>query len=175
MAAADLKLIKKDEYPWRHSLIAKTFEAEIKRAASEKELSIDGVMTALAKYTGVGVAQLYNYRSGKTSIPVDHIPAFCKQFESNALAMAVLDMCEETTEIEERDSLDLTALCNRSVREMLNVGAVFQDIMADGHVDGHEEIRFDGEVAKLGVHKNRMREVVRFARRRTSGTTPAAA
>lgn len=165
---------KKNEYPSRLSPIALTFEAEIKRLAEEKGLSIEATMTKLAGFTGISTSQLYNYRCGKTPIPADHIPVFCKQFESNALAMTVLNMCSETP-IDELDGLDHTRLCNKSVRAFLEAGAVYQEVMEDGVVDGHEEIRFSGVHARVGAANNRMLENLRAARRQRMGTSPAAA
>jgi|CXWL01.1.fsa_nt_gi hypothetical protein len=171
MAAANLQLV-----PPQLSPVATTFEAEIKRYAAETGLEIREVMRKLSEFSGISENHLYNYRNGKTDIPLMLIPVFCRQFNSNALAMAIVDMCDAMVEIEERNGLDLTMLCSHSVRDMLRVGEVFQDITSDGHIDGHEEIRFAGEVAKLGIHKNRMFETVKFMRRRRQNdNAPAAA
>ncbi|HQZ81625.1 MAG TPA: hypothetical protein PLR83_00265 [Pyrinomonadaceae bacterium] len=92
--------------PETHSLVALTFDAEIKRLAVEKGLEIGTVMTKLAGFTGLDERQLYNYRSGKTDIPSLLIPVFCKQFESNALAMAIVSLCD-VTPIETDDGFDV--------------------------------------------------------------------
>lgn len=171
MAAADLRAVK-DEYPSRLSPVAVTFDAEIKRLAEEKGLSIERAMKKLSGFTGLSISQLYNYRSGKTPIPADLIPTFCKQFGSNALAMTVLAMCETTAE--ERDAFDLTRLCAKEVGTMLRFGDQFMESFDDGRIDGHEETRLSQSHAKIIRGANRMMEVVRAARQRNNNR-PAAA
>lgn len=164
--AADLKLVDKAaEYPARLSPVALTFEAEIKRIAADAEVSIDEVMRRLSKFSGIGTSQLYNYRAGKTSIPVDHIPIFCRQFHSNALAMSILTMCE-ATEIEHQDDFDLTRFCSSSVRDMLQLGDQFMEAFEDGRIDGHEETKLNGTAARIIRSTHRSLEIVRAARNR---------
>lgn len=99
-------------------------------------------------------------------MPADHIPVFCKQFESNALAMTVLNMCNETP-IEEREALDLARFCSSATRDTLKGGEEFMTIMQDGKVDGHEEKRFSEIAAKMVRNTNRKLEIVRATRQRS--------
>lgn len=170
--AAELKLIE-DENAARLSPIALTFEAEIKRAAAEKGLEISAVMEKLSGFTRISVSQLYNYRTGRTSIPSDVIPILCRQFNSNALAMAVVTMCD-TVEPDDHDGFDLARFCSQSVRDMLQFGDEFMEAFEDGKIDGHEETRLNHAAAKIIRGTHRKLELVRSARRR-SGNAPAAA
>jgi hypothetical protein len=168
--AADLKLVNdKSEIP---SPIALTFEAEIKRIAAEKGLEIGRVMEKLSGFTGISTTHLYNYRTGKTPIPADLIPVFCRQFESKALAMTLLALCDEPDG--EHEDMDLTKFCSRSTREMLAFGEEFLEAFDDGRIDGHEEMKLRSTHAKIIRNANRKLELVVSARRR-SRNAPAAA
>lgn len=150
----------------RLSPVALTFEAEVKRAAAEKGLPIERVMTKLAEFTGVGVSQLYNYRTGKTSIPADLIPELCRQFQSKALAMAVLNACGDVVEDEEHEPLDLTRFCSSTVRNMLAGGEEFLEVFDDGKVDGHELTNLSHRAARINRDVHRLLETAEAAHRR---------
>lgn len=151
--------------PETHSLIALTFDAEIKRIAKEKGREIGEIMTKLAGFTGLDERQLYNYRSGKSDIPALLIPVFCKQFESNALAMAVLSMCD-ATHTPEADGFDLARFCGRAVREMLEGGEDFLNAFEDGRITGHEVAKLKNTRARIIRSANRLLEVAQNARGR---------
>jgi len=169
--AADLKIAK----PPRLSPLAFTFDSEIKRMAEENGLEIREVMSKLAGFTGLCDNHLYNYRTGKTSIPAEQIPEFCRQFQSNALVMALVGMCGET-EIVELDQFDLARACSSTVRSMLKGGDVLMEVCEDGKIDGYEEIRISKEAATINAHSNRLLEFARATRRRNNQpTAPMAA
>lgn len=172
----DLRLVE-NEKPKRDprlSPVALTFEAEIKRAAAEKGLPIERVMAKLAAFTGLSESQLYNYRTGKTGIPADLIPELCRQFHSRALAMAVLNACDDV-EDDHEDAFDLTRFCSRTVRDMLAGGEEFLDAFDDGHIDGHELTNLSQRAARISRDSYRLLEVARSARRRNQTIAPAAA
>ncbi len=148
-----------------HSPVALTFYAEIKRLAVDKGIEIGKVMTKLAGFTGLDERQLYNYRTGKTDIPSLLIPVFCKQFESNALAMAVVAMCEPG-DTDERDAFDLTKFCSGTIRNMLKGGEEFLDAFDDGRIDGHELIKLKNTRARIVRDANRLVEVASHAHER---------
>lgn len=160
---AELKLVGKPS--GEHSPVALTFDAEIKRLAAEKGKQIGEMMTKLAEFTGLDERHLYNYRSGKTDIPSLLIPVFCKQFESNALAMSVVSMCE-TDDFDERDSYDLAKLCTGTIRAMLKGGEEFIDAFDDGRIDGHELIKLKNTRARIVRDANRLVEVATHAHER---------
>lgn len=155
----------KDEFPHRNSPVALTFEAEIKRISIEKDLTIGQVMTKLAGFANVDVRQLYNYRSGKTDIPSLLIPKFCKQFHSNALAMAIVSMCNKT-EFEERDEFDLTRFCSKTLRDQLQHGDDFLEAFDDGTIDGHELTKLSLSTTKIIRNANRLLEIATFEHNR---------
>lgn len=162
-----LKLVEKQkEYPARLSPVALTFEAEIKRLAMETKSEIKEVMSDLAKASGLSESQLYNYRSGKTPIPADLIPELCRQFHSKALAMAVLNACDDVVD-DHSEPLDLTRFCSSTVRDMLAGGEEFMDAFDDGRVDGHELTRLSHRAAKISRDSYRLLEVARAARHRS--------
>lgn len=165
---AKLTLVDKDtEYPTRLSPVAMTFEAEIKRTAIEKGLEIGEVIAKLAKLADVAERQLYNYRSGKTDIPAMLIPQFCKQFGSNALAMAIVTMCNGT-EFEERDAFDLAKFASQSVQDTLKGHDEFLDAFDDGTIDGHELAKLSHSTAKIIRNAHRLNEIARRAHERTA-------
>lgn len=157
-----LEAVKKAT-PETHSLIALTFDAEIKRIAIEKGREIGEIMTKLAGFTGLDERQIYNYRSGKSDIPSLLIPVFCKQFESNALAMAVLSLCEAENS-PDADGFDIARFCTTTVREMLECGADFLDAFDDGKIDGHEMAKLKNTRAKIIRSANRLLEIAQASR-----------
>ena len=58
---------------------------------------------------------------------------------------------------------------------MLQFGDQFMEVFDDGKVDGHEEMKLSHTHAKILRGANRLMEVARAARRRKSGSSPAAA
>lgn len=151
-----------------HSPVALTFDAEIKRMSIEKGLEIGKVMTKLAGFTGLDERQLYNYRSGKTDIPSLLIPIFCKQFESNALAMSVIGLCDDAN-FEEADAFDLVKLCSSTLRDILKGGEEFMAAFDDGKIDGRELTRLKSVRATIIRNTNRLFEVASNAyQRRTA-------
>jgi transcriptional regulator with XRE-family HTH domain len=159
-----LSLVPVPENPVQHqSLLAQTFEAEIKRTAAEAKCSIAEVMRELANVSGISENHLYNYRSGKTDIPGQTIRAFCTIFKSNALADVV--RCDEL-EFDIDGELDLTQLCSRHVRSMLEAGNDFLDAFADGKIDGHEELKLVHTTARIHRDSFRLLEVAQQIRRR---------
>lgn len=128
---------KQDEYPFRNSLLALTLDNEIYRLANEKGLQVGEVITKLANNTNVSERQIYNYRSGKTDFQASHIPVFCKEFGSNALALALLNLCDET-EIEVPEDFDIVSLASRTARHTLSHHEKFLNAFEDKQIDGFE-------------------------------------
>lgn len=124
-----------EQYPFKNSPQSLTFETEIKRTAKERGETIDQTVEILSDLSGVSVRQIYNYRNGVTDIPSGLIPAFCKQFGSNALAMAILKQCGETDELE---NFDIVRLANQSARNTLQAHDRFLEAFDDGKIDGFE-------------------------------------
>jgi len=143
---AELKLVGKPG--GEHSPMALTFNAEIKRLAIEKGIEIGKVMTKLAEFAGLDERHLYNYRSGKTDIPSMLIPVFCKQFQSNALAMTLVGLCD-VGDFEDRDNFDLSNFCADTVSNMLAGGQTFINAARDGRIDGHELIEIKNTSARI--------------------------
>jgi hypothetical protein len=160
-----LKLVDGKSRSAMHSPIALTFEAEVKRMAAEKGLSMEQTMSKLAGFTGLDERQLYNYRSGKCDIPCLLIPVFCKQFESNALAMALIGMCDDAN-FDADDAFDLARFCAGIVQDMLKGGVAFMDMLEDNRLDGREIVRIKNVRAKLVRDINRLVEVAVTAHER---------
>lgn len=125
----------REDFPFKNSPQSLTFENEIKRIATEREEPINQTINTLSKMSGVTVRHIYNYRNGKTDIPSGLIPIFCKQFNSNALAMSILTQCETTEEFE---GFDLVKLVNKSGQYALGVHGHFLEIFEDDKVTGYE-------------------------------------
>lgn len=164
MTTRKLEAVKKAT-PETHSLVALTFDAEIKRIAIEKGREIGEIMAKLAGFTGLDERQLYNYRSGRSDIPALLIPIFCRQFESNALAMAVLSMCD-AEHTPPADGFDIARFCSESVKEMLECGTDFLNAFEDGRITGHEVAKLKNTRAKIIRSANRLLEAAQTARGR---------
>lgn len=153
---------KREEYPAKDTLIALTFECEIKRVAIEKGIEIADVIARLSENTGVCQRHIYNYRAGKTDIPVLLIPKFCKQFGSNVLAMAVMTMCDEA-EFEQGDLFDLSRFVSKSVQNVLKSGDEFLEAFDDGTINGFEFSKLSLSTARIIRDANRMLELAASA------------
>lgn len=156
---------KREEYPAKNSPVALAFECEIKRVAIEKGLEIGNVIKKLSDNTGVSERHIYHYRTGKTDIPTLLIPKFCKEFGSNALAMSVMTMCDET-EFEEQELFDLSRFVSKSVRNVLKAGDEFLEAFDDGAIDGYEFSKLSQSTARIIRDANRLLEVAASARNR---------
>lgn len=156
---------KREEYPVQNSPVALAFECEIKRVAIEKGLEIGEVVRKLSQKTGVCERHIYHYRTGKTDIPTMLIPKFCRQFGSNALAMAVMTMCDEA-EFDEQELFDLSRFVSKSVRNVLKAGDEFLEAFDDGAIDGFEFSKLSQSTARIIRDANRMLELAASARNR---------
>lgn len=126
-----------DQYPFKHSATTLCFEAEIKRLAEEREEPIAQLISDLAKLSGVGERQIYNYRSGKSEIPITAIQGFCEQFDSLGLGLAWLSTFSVGSDgIEEL--FDLSRLASRTIRNVLTAGDLFLEAFEDQKIDGFE-------------------------------------
>lgn len=141
-----------EQFPFKNSPQSLTFENEIKRVAREREEPIAKTIEKLATLSGVGERQIYNYRDGKTDIPSGLIPVFCRQFGSNALAMAILGQCEPCAEI---DAFDIVQLANESCRKTLEAHNRFLEAFSDGKIDGfeHNELKKATAGAVASFHR----------------------
>jgi hypothetical protein len=150
-----------------HSPLALTFNAEIKRVAAETKISIGEIMELLAKKTGLEERQLYHYRSGKCDIPALLIPIFCRHFESNALAMTLVGLCE-IEDFEPGDGLDLIGFSAKTLQDMLAGAQVFVDAAKDGKIDGNELLEIKNVFAQIVRDAHRAIEVAAQMRRRVA-------
>jgi len=146
----------RDKYPHKNSPQSLTLESEIKRLAADREESIETIISRLVEFSGISERQIYYYRSGKCDIPAGHIPIFCKQFKSNALAMSVLQQCEEYEPLE---TYDIVRLATASARETLKVHDAFLEIFDDGKVDGFERNKLKKLHAGAIANFNRLNEI----------------
>lgn len=159
---------KHEEYPFKNTPATLCFEAEITRIAKERAEPLGDVTAKLAKLSGVGERQIYNYRTGKTEIAPEQIKIFCQQFNSFALGCAWFstfgieqDVCDE---------FDLSRIASRTVRNFLTYGEQFLDAFEDGKVDGHEMNRLELAGAQIQRDKDRLIEIARdnYQRRRAA-------
>lgn len=159
----------REEYPAKDSLVALTLESEITRIAAEKGLEIGTVTKRLSLAVDVSERHIYDYRNGKTDIPAMLIPKFCREFGSDALAMAVITLCNET-EIDERDEFDLGRFASRAVRNVLKGGDDFLEAFDDGVIDGFEIIKLKRSTARIIRDANQLLEIatVEHQRRRAA-------
>lgn len=157
----------RQEYPAKDSPVALTLENEIIRIALEKGLEIGVVTARLSNAVGVSERHIYDYRNGKTDIPSMLIPKFCREFGSNALAMSVVTLCNET-EFDERDAFDLGRFASQSIRNVLQSGDDFLEAFDDGVIDGFELSKLSRSTARIIRDANRLLEVaqVEYQRRR---------
>ncbi len=146
----------RDKYPYKDSPQSLTLESEIKRLAADRQESIETIIKRLADFSGISERQIYYYRSGKCDIPAGHIPAFCKQFRSNALAMAILQQCEDC---EPLDCYDIVRVATKSARETLQVHDAFLEVFDDGRVDGYERTKLKRLTAGAIANFNRLDEI----------------
>lgn len=146
----------RERFPYRNSPQSLTLESEIKRVAEERGEAIDLTIERLSEFSGIGVRQIYNYRSGKCDIPSSQIPIFCKEFGSNALAMSVLQQCEAAELLE---SYDIVRLANQSARHTLQVHDDFLAAFDDNVVDGFELTNLKKKKAKAVAHFNQLEQI----------------
>ena len=146
----------RDKFPYKDSPQSLTLENEIKRMAAEREESIEKTIRLLAGFSGISERQIYNYRSGKCDIPAGHIPIFCQQFKSNALAMTILQQCEECEPLE---AYDIVRLANQSARITLEVHTAFLEAFDDGKIDSFERSKLKKAKAGAVASFNRLDEI----------------
>lgn len=158
---------KNEEFPHKNSLHSLTLESEIKRIAAERVEPMERVVRKLAEMSGIGERQIYNYRTGKTDIPSSLIPVFCRQFGSNALAMAILQQCRES---DEQDCFDLVRLANQSARTTLQAHDKFLEAFDDGHINGFEYNELKKASAGAIANFHRLDQIVEdaYSRRRAA-------
>lgn len=153
------------EYPFKNSPTTLCFEAEIKRLAAQREEPIADLIRNLARLSEVSERHIYNYRSGKTEIPITAIQCFCEQFNSLALGLAWLSTFK--VESDELDLIDLSRLASRAVRNILGAGDLFLEAFEDHKVDGYEMNKL--ELAGAMIHRDtrQLVEIARDAHRRS--------
>jgi hypothetical protein len=69
----------------RDGLLAKTFDEEVKRIASEEGREISEIVYEIAVMIDVTTRQVYNWRSGKWPIPATVLPRLARHFKSDRL------------------------------------------------------------------------------------------
>ncbi len=165
-----LRLIKQkhEEYPYKNTPVTLCFEAEVKRIADERDESLSEVISKLARMSGVGERQIYNYRQGKTEIAPEQIKIFCQQFNSFALGCAWFSTFGIEQEI--CDEFDLSRFASRTVRNVLQAGDKFLSAFDDGKIDGHEMNELELASAQIQRDARRLTEVARdnYNRRRAA-------
>ncbi len=137
--------MKNEEYQYKNSPQSLTLSSEIRRVSEETNMPVNAVIKSLAKNCGVSERQIYNYRSGKTDIPIAVVSACCKRFKSSSLALSVLDQCEG---MELPEAFDIVRLANRSARATLEAHCEFLQAFNDGTICGAELTRLKEIKAK---------------------------
>lgn len=126
--------------------LSHTLDDEFKRIAKEEGLTLEDLVTEVASLTKKKARQIYNFRSGKSSLPSDLLPILCKRFGSLALIRTLEECCEET-KVEIPDGFELGKLVSQTVRDDLRHYERFMDAFEDGVIERTEldELNRSGE------------------------------
>jgi hypothetical protein len=127
--------------------VALTLDSECRRVARAEQIEMADLMAEAAQLTGRSVREIYNYRSGKWSLPSDLIPIFCKRFGSYVLIDALREECREQR-MPLPDKLDLVSLVAQTVRDdMQHYQFLIEAFESDGGIDAQElaSLRRTGE------------------------------
>lgn len=156
----------REKYPYNNSPQSLTLENEIKRIAAERGESIEQTIRLLANFSGISERQIYNYRTGKCDIPSSHIPMFCRHFKSNALAMTILQQCDEREPLE---AFDIIRVGNQSARLTLQAHDSYFKAFDDGVIDGFELNELKKATAASVASFNQLEEIAEASyQRRTA-------
>lgn len=146
--------------------LARALDGEFKRVAKDEQISMEELVNEVAALTDCSTRQLYNYRSGKWSLPGELIPTLCKRFRSRALLDELIAGCAETP-VEVPETFDLTRLVTQTVRDDMHHYEKFLKAFEDGIVEGREldELRESGARVVENVRKFEAIAVADFRRR----------
>lgn len=145
-------------------------DREFKRVAKAEQISMEELVNELATLTNCSTRQLYNYRSGKWSLPGEMIPTLCKRFRSRALLDELIAGCEETP-VDVPEAFDLTRLVTQTVRDDMHHYEKFLNAFEDGVIEGREleELRESGARVIDNVRKFEAIAVADFSKRQALG------
>lgn len=151
--------------------LARTLDSEFKRIAREENLTMDTLVSEIARLTGKSERQLYNFRSGKWELAPSLFPILCKRFRSLALVDALREECSET-QIDVPESYDLTCLVSRTVRDDLKHYEQFLVAYESDGIDGREleQLRASGARIVQNVRQFEAIAVADHERRRRPQT-----
>jgi hypothetical protein len=123
-----------------------TLDSEFKRVAKAEQVSMDDLVNECARLVECSTRQIYNYRSGKWSLPAEMIPTLCKRFGSLALMHTLAEACRETP-IEIPEKFELTRMVAQTVRDDMRLYERFLDAFEDGVIEKNEldDLRARGE------------------------------
>jgi hypothetical protein len=114
-----------------------TLDAEFRRVAREEQKSREALVAEVAALTHKSERQIYNYRSGKWSLPADLIPALCRRFRSRALLAALEEQCREV-EVDVPNPAAMVTMVSRTIREDLDHYQHYLDAFEDGVIQPRE-------------------------------------
>jgi hypothetical protein len=117
--------------------LARVLDREFKRVATAEQISMEDLVNEAAALTDCSTRQLYNYRSGKWSLPGEMIPKLCKRFRSRALLDELAAGCAETS-VNVPEAYELTRLVSQTVRADMSHFEKFLDAFEDGVIESHE-------------------------------------
>jgi hypothetical protein len=140
--------------------LALMLDDEFKRVAKAEQISMEDLVTDVARLVGCSTRQIYNYRSGKWELPGSMIPTLCKRFASLSLLHELAGECA-STEIEVPESYELTRMISGSVQtDMIHYGRLLDAFDSDG-IDRRELDELEASGARVVENIRMLEEIAR--------------
>lgn len=120
------------------SVISQALEDEFQRLWHKREgFAMSDVMAEAAGFLGVSTRHLYNYRSGKWSLPADYIKPLCEFFGSPFLADVIAEAGRQV-EIEIPTTYDLARMITELIRADMAHYQMALDAFENNGIDRHD-------------------------------------
>jgi len=123
--------------PTARDRLARVLNEEFRRVARREEVSMDELVSEVARLTGCSVRQVYNYRTGKWPFEPALIPIFCQRFRSRTLLEALISECTEA-KVEVPELFDLARMVSTTVRQDLEFYEKFLEVFESDGIQPHE-------------------------------------
>lgn len=131
-----------------------TINSEFRRVQQDEGVSMEDLVADVARLTGKKERQIYNYRSGKWSLPADLLPVLCRRFGSLALIDALRDECRDT-QVAVPAGFELTRLVSGTLRQDLSLYEKFISAFESDGIQPRElrELRELAERLIAGIYR----------------------
>jgi hypothetical protein len=104
----------------------RALDAEFWRVARHEEIQMDELVAEIASIAGVTTRQVYNWRTGRWSLPIELIPVICQRFHSRTLLEVLSQACSAVA-VEVPQTFDLARIVSATVRADLRCYEGFLD------------------------------------------------